>query len=264
MPADCSAVESFDRSNAAYWSMRAPGYSAVNRSELQGGQYGRWRRVLLSRLDAHFAGRPRGSVRVLDVGTGPGFFAVLLAREGFSVTAVDYTARMLEEAGRNAEDLAPSIDFRLMHASSLDFPDGSFDAVLSRNVTWNLREPERACSEWTRVLRRGGLLLNFDANWYRYLFDREALAGRLADRARVSASGVEDDTAGTDVDAMEAIAREAPLSRTERPEWDLQTLRSLGLEAKADTEVWREVWTEAEWTNNASTPLFLVEAKKLF
>lgn len=52
-----------------------------------------------------------------------------------------------------------------MDAQEPDFPEGSFDVVLSRNLTWTLPDPEKAYSQWLRVLRRGGLLLNFDADY---------------------------------------------------------------------------------------------------
>ena len=66
-------------------------------------------------------------------------------------------------------------------ADALDFEDGLFDVVVSRNVTWNLPEPERGYAEWARVLRPGGLIINFDANWYRYLIDDSAPAVLLHD-----------------------------------------------------------------------------------
>ena len=36
--------------------------------------------------------------------------------------------------------------------------------------------PDRAYYEWMRVLKPGGVLLNFDANWYHHLFDEEKRA----------------------------------------------------------------------------------------
>mgnify|MGYP000807176615 CR=1 FL=1 len=96
---------------------------------------------------------------MLDVGTGPGFFAIILAEMGFRVTAVDYTASMLEEAGRNAGALADKIDFRQMNAEKLTFADHSFDVLVTRNVTWNLHDPETAYGHWTRVLAPGGALV---------------------------------------------------------------------------------------------------------
>lgn len=133
---------------------------------------------------------------------------------------------------------------------------------MTRNVTWNLHDPEKAYGHWTRVLAPGGLLLNFDANWYRYLWDEKANLGHKQDRENLAVSDVRDENAGTDVDAMEAIARQTPLSRQQRPKWDLSVLAGLGIYASADEHIWRQVWTREERINNASTPMFLVEGWK--
>ena len=252
----------YEEENIHYWTHRASGYSGVNQEELASQQKHIWRQVLSRRIAARFPGKKPEQLRVLDVGTGPGFFAIILAELGYRVTAVDYTASMLEEARRNAGVLASNILFRQMNAEALDFPAGSFDVLVTRNVTWNLHDPQKAYGHWTRVLAPGGLLLNFDANWYRYLWDEQAQQGHAQDRENLKTSDVRDENAGTDVDAMEAIARQTPLSRQTRPAWDLKTLHTLGMEAQADPEIWRQVWTREERINNASTPMFLVEARK--
>ena len=82
----------------AYWTGRAEGYSEVNQGELATNQRQKWTENLKKHLPK---GEPR-NVKVLDVGTGPGFFAILLAEAGYQVTAVDYTEEMLKEAGKNA------------------------------------------------------------------------------------------------------------------------------------------------------------------
>lgn len=253
-------LENYMTQNRNYWTKRAPGYSQVNRQELDTNQRRVWSRALDSRIRAHFPGMSRQDIQVLDVGTGPGFFAILLAELGYGVTAVDYTGAMLEQARKNAGPLGERIAFQQMNAEALSFPDGSFHVIVSRNLTWNLPKPERAYGQWVRVLKPGGLLLNFDANWYRYLYDSQAEEKHLSDRENVRRTGAPDDTAGTDVTAMEAIARQAPLSRHLRPQWDLDVLGGLGMTARADTEVWKQVWTQEEWVNNASTPMFLVSA----
>ena len=149
-----------------------------------------------------------------------------------------------------------------MNAEELMFADHSFDVLVTRNVTWNLHDPEKAYSHWTRVLAPGGLLLNFDANWYRYLWDEEAELGHKRDRENLAVSDVRDENAGTDVDAMEAIARKTPLSRQHRPQWDLRVLSRFGIQASADEAIWQRVWTKEERINNASTPMFLIEGRK--
>jgi len=48
---------------------------------------------------------------------------------------------------------------------NLDYEKESFDLVLSRNLTWTLTDAKKAYAEWFRVLKPGGILLNFDANY---------------------------------------------------------------------------------------------------
>lgn len=248
--------------NRQYWTGRASGYSEVNQLELATQQRQKWSECLHAEIARQFPDRAPESLRVLEVGTGPGFFAILLRELGYDVTAIDLTPAMLEEAKKNAGELAGRICWMEMNAEALDFADESFDVVVSRNLTWNLPHPDKAYAEWARVLKPGGLLLNFDANWYRYLWDEEARLGHSQDREKLAAADVRDETAGTDVDAMEAIARKTPLSRRHRPQWDLEVLESLGIQAAADEQIWRRVWTREERINNASTPMFLVEGRK--
>ena len=248
--------------NKAYWTGRAPGYSAVNREELAGPRLKRWKACLAREFALHFPDRPLSDLRVLEVGTGPGFFAILLRELGLDVTAIDLTPAMLAEAKENAGHLAGLISFMEMNAEALSFEDASFDAVISRNLTWNLPHPEEALAEWTRVLKPGGLLLNFDANWYAYLFDTSAQAAYEEDRANSAREGIPDLNIGENFDVMEDIARRVPLSRVRRPAWDLQQFSSLGLSSEADEDIWQTVWSEEEKLNFASTPLFLVRASR--
>ena len=70
----------------SYWNNRADGYSRVNQEELHSEQKEKWKEVLLEQLPK----KEKDQVQILDIGTGPGFFAILLAEEGYQVTAVDY------------------------------------------------------------------------------------------------------------------------------------------------------------------------------
>jgi len=168
--------------NRTYWTHRAPSYSEVNREELATRQHVVWKQVLTEQISARFPDRIPEQICILEVGTGPGFFAILLAEAGYRVTAIDLTPSMLDEARRNAGKLCACIDFREMNAQNLAFDDESFDVIVSRNVTWNLPEPDLAYAKWVRVLKPGGMLMNFDANWYHYLFDDEARDAYEQDR----------------------------------------------------------------------------------
>ena len=254
--------QQYEKDNRAYWTRRAPGYSEVNQSELSSGQRTVWGDTLSRRISRHYPGRSREEISVLDMGTGPGFFAIILAEMGYRVTAVDYTASMLEQARENAGIWKDKIRFLQMNAQELQLDSGSFDVIVTRNLTWNLPDPEKAYREWERVLKPGGLLLNFDANWYHYLFDGKAREGYLKDRENIRISGVPNETDGTDIPAMEAIAGRAPLSAVQRPAWDRHVLEGLGMQVRTEPDIWKSVWTREERINNASTPMFLVRGVK--
>ena len=248
--------------NKSYWTVRAASYSEVNQLELSTRQRQKWSECLHAEIARQFPDCAPESLRVLEVGTGPGFFAILLRELGYDVTAIDLTPAMLEEAKKNAGELAGEICWMEMNAEALDFADESFDVVVSRNLTWNLPHPGKAYAEWARVLKPGGLLLNFDANWYAYLFDGEAQAAYERDRANSAEQGVWDQNVGENFDVMEDIARRVPLSNIRRPAWDLKLLQGLSLRAEADEQIWQRVWSEEEKLNFSSTPLFLVRAVK--
>ena len=247
----------------AYWTQRAEGYSEYNQQEMADARRSMWKNKLLSLLEENFPGKNPEELKVLDVGTGPGFFALLLAEAGYQVTAVDVTEEMLKEAKKNTGVFAEKITWKLSDAQKLELGDCEFDAVFSRNVTWNLENPGQAYEGWVRVLKPGGLLCNFDADWYGHLYDEEKRSGYEKDRQRVEEKNLEDYYTGTDIERMEAIARQVPLSRQKRPQWDVEALKNAGLtEVSCDTEVWKQVWTEEEIANNGSTPIFLLSGKK--
>ena len=247
----------------AYWTQRAEGYSEYNQQEMADARRSMWKNKLLSLLEENFPGKNPEELKVLDVGTGPGFFALLLAEAGYQVTAADVTEEMLKEAKKNTGVFAEKITWKLSDAQKLELGDCEFDAVFSRNVTWNLENPGQAYEEWVRVLKPGGLLCNFDADWYGHLYDEEKRSGYERDRQRVEEKNLEDYYTGTDIERMEAIARQVPLSRQKRPQWDVEALKNAGLtEVSCDTEVWKQVWTEEEIANNGSTPIFLLSGKK--
>ena len=247
----------------AYWTQRAEGYSEYNQQEMADARRSMWKNKLLSLFEENFPGKNPEELKVLDVGPGPGFFALILAEAGYQVTAADVTEEMLKEAKKNTGVFAEKITWKLSDAQKLELGDCEFDAVFSRNVTWNLENPGQAYEEWVRVLKPGGLLCNFDADWYGHLYDEEKRSGYEKDRQRVEEKNLEDYYTGTDIERMEAIARQVPLSRQKRPQWDVEALKNAGLtEVSCDTEVWKQVWTEEEIANNGSTPIFLLSGKK--
>ena len=225
-----------------YWTRRAESYSDVVCHELNHSNEKSWMDVILKEIPED------KKIKIADMGTGPGFFAISLAKRGYDVTAVDYTQEMLNHAMQNAGTYASRITWMRGDVQNLEnIQDGSFDVIVTRNLTWNLEEPQKAYQEWCRVLKKGGILLNFDAGWYNYLFDDKQKNAFEEDHRNVEDAEVFDFNAYDEAYKMEEIARNLILSRCARPTEDLRMIRRAGFcEATADREVWKKVWAQVE------------------
>ncbi|HEX5475573.1 MAG TPA: class I SAM-dependent methyltransferase [Vicinamibacterales bacterium] len=103
-------------------------------------------------LDSFLA--PLAGTRVLDVGTGTGRGALVLARAGARVTGVDASAEMLAVARRRAEQSGTPVEFQQGDAHRLPFPDASFDAAVSLRVIMHTPDWRQCVAELCRVSRR--------------------------------------------------------------------------------------------------------------
>jgi len=97
---------------------------------------------------------------VLDAGCGTGNYALALAGEGFRVTGIDYSAGMLECARSKAGgELAARLSFEQMDMNRrLEFPDASFDHIISMTSLWATADPRFTLTEFSRILKPGGTL----------------------------------------------------------------------------------------------------------
>lgn len=242
-----------------YWDERAEGYCQVNLEELKSFKREAW----INLINEYAPKVPARKLKVLDIGTGPGFFAIIMAGCGYEVTAVDYTEAMLLKAKNNAGTYKNVINFKRMEAHNLEFEDNTFDLIITRNLTWNLERPHEAYREWHRVLAYGGRLLNFDANWYLHVHDPEKRKEYQQDRVNSMERGFKDHYTETNTKAMETIARNLPLSKEHRPEWDTKELLKIGFKKiMIEMEVGNRVWDEEEIVNYGSTPMFMIGAEK--
>ncbi len=107
-------------------------------------------------------------------------------------------------------------------------------------------------------------MLIFDANWYFYLFDNNAMEAYECDRQKSKDLGLNDHNVSekVDYDIMENIARRIPISSIKRPSWDKLVLEKLGVKVTLYEDIWKQVWDMTEQTNYASTPMFLIHGVK--
>lgn len=96
--------------------------------------------------------------RVLDLGSGEGFGAALLAESATSVVGVDVDAVTVEHSRLNYE--GTNLEFQLGDAIELGaFADGSLDVVVAFEIIEHVAEQERVLTEVARVLADDGLLI---------------------------------------------------------------------------------------------------------
>ena len=211
-----------------------------------------------------------GPLEILDCGTGPGFFPVILGERGHHVTGIDLTENMIKEAVENVKNAGVEADLRVMDCQETAFADETFDMLISRNITWTLSDPEKAYREWKRILKPGGTLLIFDGNYYLHLFDavRMKKFTELDERMRAergrgifSHNGKEDTFAG--------ISKDLFMSSKDRPAWDLAYLTELSFtkvfsipDIRTMLPAEREQEDELDREYHAFMPLFLVGAEK--
>ncbi len=102
---------------------------------------------------------------VVDVGSGDGAVAQLLAPRSRSYTCVDQSARLLD-AARSRLGTLEGVRLVQGDAQSLPLDDGTCDAVLLLHVLAQVERPARALAEGARVLRPGGraVVVTLDAH----------------------------------------------------------------------------------------------------
>ena len=101
----------------------------------------------------------------IDVGTGTGFLAWVMADLGHRVTGFDLSEGMLSDGRAIAAERAKAgtaltpPTFRVGDAMDPPLPLASLDVVANRNVIWTLLDPARAFRNWWALLRPGGRVL---------------------------------------------------------------------------------------------------------
>lgn len=96
--------------------------------------------------------------KVLDVATGPGVAALLAAPKvgpTGSIVGVDFSEAMLAIARQKADKEGLAVEFVRGDVEALDFPERSFDVVLS-NCGLGTTEPEKSLPSIRRMIKPGG------------------------------------------------------------------------------------------------------------
>lgn len=105
---------------------------------------------------------PAPPATVLDMGAGTGFLSLLLAAQGYQVTAADFAPAMLARLTAKAADRGLAVS--VVETDAAHPPAGSFDAVIERHLIWTLPDPAGALAAWHAVAPDGRLVL-IEGSW---------------------------------------------------------------------------------------------------
>ena len=95
-------------------------------------------------------------MRLLEIGCGAGIDLARFAEGGALCTGVDLSRTAIDLAKTNLKNRNLTADLKVMNGESLEFPDGSFDAVYAHGVLQYTADAQAMAGEARRVLKPGG------------------------------------------------------------------------------------------------------------
>ena len=136
-----------------------------------------------------------------------------------------------------------------MDGEAPELPPHVFDVIVTRKLTWTLPHLDLAYRNWHRLLKPGGVLVNFDADYCREKEERPLPAHHAHQDIAAELLG--------EYESMKAQLR--PMQRP-RPQWDAELLRAAGFhDVTVDFGVWGRVYQEIDEFYDP-TPGFAVSA----
>lgn len=130
--------------------------------------------------------------QVLEVGTGKGHLAIVLAKKSFTFTSIDLDRKAQKIAKTILEEL--KLDkravFKIMNAEKLDFPDNSFVSVISVNFIHHAKNPTKCIQEMARVTKEKLVIADLDKRGERIMGKVHSLDGHKHATSKMSLSSV--------------------------------------------------------------------------
>ncbi|MDO4178608.1 MAG: class I SAM-dependent methyltransferase [Phascolarctobacterium sp.] len=205
-----------------YWNNRASDFKNQSIAEMKNERYDDWLEIINKYIPK------QKKLRVLDIGTGAGYMAMLLASQGHIVTGVDLCANMISAAKEASSLLDLQCDFMQQDAEKLSFPEEYFDVIITRNLTWTLINVSEDYKLWFSFLKQNGVLINFDADYGQSTFGARLKPSATPQPTLPPKNNLHGNLSSETLAECNAIKSVLEISQHRRPGWDVNILRECG------------------------------------
>lgn len=176
--------------------------------DLQDSLFGR----MLSKHKHEIIKQSRGKVLEVGVGTGK---SLAHYPQGVELVGIDISPKMLSRARERARQFPGKLDLETGDVQNLDFPDESFDTVVTSCVFCSVTDPIRGFRQINRVLRPDGIGLHLE-----HVRSKRPVVGKVMDIlnpvvVRMTGANINRDTA--------------------------RNIRASGLEIIEETDLWLDI-----------------------
>lgn len=230
----------------AHWNDRAAIFdSSPNHAIATTEERHEWERMFST-----YIGKERR--KILDIGTGTGEIALLLARAGHDVTGIDLAEKMLAKAQSKAAARGLDAKFKRGDAEHLPFADEAFEVVVNRHLLWTLPHADQALMEWKRVLIPGGKMVIVDGDW-----------SDIADAPPKKPARKGYPQPSRDAYKDYGVADTLPMQRMKRPEADLEMLQALDFSSAVKwIGAGKDFFNSTPYGDGVSRKRFVIYAQK--
>jgi len=129
------------------------------------GNMGKWREAVWNEA--------KGNVLEVGVGTGKN---MEYYTDDIEVTAIDFSENMLEKARIRSKRLGKKVNLKLMDVQALEFPDETFDTIITTCVFCSVPDPIKGLEEINRVCKKNGNIIMLE-----HVRSKKPFIGRIMD-----------------------------------------------------------------------------------
>ena len=196
---------------------------------------------------------PMQGAKILGLASGGGQQIPIFTALGAQCTVLDYSQEQLRKEELVAQREGYDVELvRADMSKPLPFADESFDLIFHPVSNCYVKELQPIWNECYRVLKKGGILLNFDADYASNVRNQNTSASHISDTEVYGHCGVTPELEQENA----SITLSMPMSRKQRPYWDQEFLENIGFSRSGyDPSVGQNILKEHDLKD---APMFLV------